>query len=264
FLNKAAIKTSQDFPPEVQINPNPWRLCGVEQVEELKSILKTIPIWFSGIIPFIMTTQLTTFGVLQALTMDRHLGPHFQIPAASFMVFSLLSSSILLLIYDKAFVPFTVRKGIKITKLQRIGTGMTVYCVGLGVAIMVERKRQASIAPMSALWLIPQNVILGFGDPFQSVGRIEFFYGEFPETMRSTATSLVSVAAAVAYYFSSLLVNIIHKNSNWLSDDLNEERLDYFYALLCGLGALNIVYFITWAHWYKYKEKLNGIPNIST
>ncbi|KAH9295085.1 hypothetical protein KI387_038673, partial [Taxus chinensis] len=47
FLNKAAIKTSQ----EGQTNPNPWRLCTVQQVEELKSVLKTLPIWSTGIIP---------------------------------------------------------------------------------------------------------------------------------------------------------------------------------------------------------------------
>ncbi|KAH9291761.1 hypothetical protein KI387_043051, partial [Taxus chinensis] len=245
FLNKGAIKTSKDFKSEGQTNPNPWRLCAVEQAEELKSIVKTVPIWSTGIIPIIMLGQHATFSVLQALTMDRHLGPHFQIPAASFIVFNILSSAIILSIYDKLIVPFAARKGIKFTYLQRIGTGMFLYCIGLGVAAVVERKRlnaekMESVGSMSALWLIPQNVIIGLGDPFQSVGRIDFFYNEFPETVRSTAVALVSVAGAVGYYLTSWMVTVVHKHSKWLTDDLNQSRLDYFYALVCGLGLLNM------------------------
>ncbi|KAH9295086.1 hypothetical protein KI387_038674, partial [Taxus chinensis] len=203
FLNKAAIKTSQEFVSDGQLNPNPWKLCSVEQVEELKSILKTLPILSTAIIPSIMASQQITFSVLQALTMDRHLGRHFQIPAASFIVFSILSSAIMLPIYDRVIVPSLARKGLKITYLQRIGIGMILYCVGLAVAAMVESKRLnaeksgAMVLQMSALWLIPQNVIMGLADPFQSVGWIDFFYNQFPEAVRSTAVSIVSIAAAM-------------------------------------------------------------------
>ncbi|KAH9295095.1 hypothetical protein KI387_038683 [Taxus chinensis] len=264
FLNKAAIKTSGDFQSEGQINPNPWRLCTVEQIEELKSILKTLPILSSGIIPFIMITQLTTFGALQALTMDRHLGPHFQIPAASLMVFSLISSASILAIYDKVVVPFAASKGLRFTNLQRVGTGMFIYCVALGIAAMVERKRLNAEVPISALWLIPQNVIIGLGDAFQTVGRIDFFYSEFPETVRGTAVGLVSASFAAGYYLSSLLVSVLHKNSDWLNDNLNQGHLDYFYTLMLGMGVLNFVYYIVLARWYKYKAKVYETQNTST
>nr|BEK82041.1 NPF transporter [Taxus x media] len=268
-LNKAAIKISEEFPSEGEKNPNSWRLCSVEKVEDLKSILKTLPILSALIIPSIMIYTESTFVVLQALIMDRHLGPHFQIPAASFVVFILLSSIIVLPIYDRVIVPIAAGKGIKFTCLQRIGMGMIIYCVGLGVAAIVERKRlnvekSASMVPMSALWLIPQNAILGLAVPFQSVGSIDFFYSEFPETVRSTAIGLISAATAAGLYSSSLLVRIVHKNSDLLTDDLNHSRLDWFYGLVCGMGVLNFGYFIAWARWYKYKTKVYGEQNIST
>nr|BEK82040.1 NPF transporter [Taxus x media] len=267
FLNKAAIKTSQDSP-----DPNPWKLCSVKQVEELKSILKTLPIMSSAIIPNIIASQMMTFAVLQALTMDRNLGPHFQIPAASFIVFGLLSSAIVLPVYDKLIVPFAAGKGVKFTNLQRIGTGMLFYCVGLGVAAVVERKRllQVKSASMqqvsvSSLWLIPQIVIGGLGDPFLTVGWIDFMYNDFPESLHSTAMGLVSASSAVGFYFSSLLITVIHKNTHWLTDDFNQGRLDYFYALLCGMGVLNVAYFLAWSLWYKDKDHVYaGDQNLST
>ncbi|CAL5438367.1 unnamed protein product [Camellia sinensis] len=51
FLNKACIIKN----PEKDLNPNgtvldPWTLCTVQQVEELKALIKVLPIWSAGII----------------------------------------------------------------------------------------------------------------------------------------------------------------------------------------------------------------------
>ncbi|XP_057825245.2 protein NRT1/ PTR FAMILY 3.1 [Cryptomeria japonica] len=270
FLNKAAIKAPEDFSSDGQINQNAWRLSTVDQVEQLKSIIKTLTIWSCTVIPAIMSSQQVTFSVLQALTMDRHLGSHdFKIPAASYMVFNLLASAITLSIYDKVIVRMAESKGIKITQLRRIGTGMVIGTVGMAVAAIVERKRLNAVhghpvVEESALWLVPQHVIIGFGDAFLSVGKIDFFYTEFPETLRSTATALVAAGLAVGSYLSSLLISAIHKNSNWLANNTNEGRLDYFYTLLCLMGLVNFGYFSACAHWYKYKTKIYGSREFTT
>ncbi|KAI7985966.1 Protein NRT1/ PTR FAMILY 2.11 [Camellia lanceoleosa] len=74
FLNKAAIITLED-----QIKPdgsvaNPWRLCSIQQVEEVKCVLRVLPIWAAGIVYFISIVQQQTFLVFQALQSDRRLG----------------------------------------------------------------------------------------------------------------------------------------------------------------------------------------------
>ncbi|GLJ43903.1 hypothetical protein SUGI_0915210 [Cryptomeria japonica] len=264
FLNKAAIKTSQDISADGHSNLNPWRLCTVQQVEELKSIIKTLTIWSGIIIPAILYTQQNTFSVLQALTMDRHLGSHFKIPAASYIVFNLLACAITLGMYENMVVPWAAAKGIKITQLRRIATGMVINIVGMAVAAIVERKRLNRSAEESAFWLLPQHVFIGVGEGFLSAGRIDFFYSEFPETVRSTATGLVAASMATGFYLSSLLVSIIHQNTDWLNDGLNYSRLDCFYGLLCVMGVLNFCYFTICARWYKYKAKIEGSHNTST
>ncbi|GMN50563.1 hypothetical protein TIFTF001_019725 [Ficus carica] len=68
----------------------PWSLCTVKQVEELKSLLKVLPIWSTGIF-IAATTSQHSFSLIQASTTNRHLTTNFQIPAGSFVVFSILT-----------------------------------------------------------------------------------------------------------------------------------------------------------------------------
>ncbi|KAI4336046.1 hypothetical protein L6164_014622 [Bauhinia variegata] len=82
---------------------------------------------------------------------------------------------------------------------------------------------------------------------------------EFPENMRSFAGSLFFCAMAVSSYLSTALISVIHhataksSTGNWLPQDLNKGRLDYFYYGIAVLEAVNLGYFLLCAKWYKYK-----------
>ncbi|XP_043701389.1 protein NRT1/ PTR FAMILY 2.7-like isoform X3 [Telopea speciosissima] len=141
FLNRAAIQTEGDTRPDGSI-AKPWRLCTVDQVEDLKNLLRLFPLWSTGIFlnaPIGIQISLT---VLQALTMDRHLGPHFQIPAGSFYVFALLSTSISISFIDR-FLPTTWHKltGRSPTPLQRIGLGHVLNIMAMAGSALVESRR---------------------------------------------------------------------------------------------------------------------------
>lgn len=90
FLNKACIvgNVEEELTPD-GVALDPWNLCTVNQVEELKSLIKVIPIWSTGIMMSVTTTQLT-FPVLQAGSMDRHITSNFQVPAGSFGTFTVI------------------------------------------------------------------------------------------------------------------------------------------------------------------------------
>ncbi|RVW31294.1 Protein NRT1/ PTR family 2.13 [Vitis vinifera] len=234
WLNKAAVilegeKDANGCPS------NQWRLCSIQQVEEVKCLLKIIPVWASGIICFTAISQQGTFTVSQALKMDRHLGPKFQIPAGSLIVISMLTVGIWVPFYDR----------------------------------LVERERRASailqagphgIAPMSVMWLAPQLILMGFAEAFNIIGQIEFYNKEFPENMRSIANSLFFCTIAGASYLSSLVVVIVHDvtgkagRSAWLTKNINQGKVDYYYYLLAGMGVLNLIYFLFCARRYRYKS----------
>lgn len=113
--------------------------------------------------------------------------------------------------------------------------------------------------PISVFILLPQYVFLGAAEVFTSIGALEFFYDQAPDSMRSLGTALFLSTIGVGNFLSSVLLSgIVTVTSwgghSWIVDNLNRCRLDYFYWLLAGLSAMNLCFFLGLAHWYKYKE----------
>ncbi|KAE8124097.1 hypothetical protein FH972_019007 [Carpinus fangiana] len=278
FLDKAAIVTPQD-----QINPdgsatNPWKLCTMQQVEEVKCLLRVIPIWVAAILYYLVVVQQNTYAVFQAVQSNRQLGnTNFKIPPASYIVFLMLSLTIWIPIYDRILVPFLRRitgKEGGITVLQRMGIGIFISILTMLVSALVEERRRTialtrpnmgiaprrgAISSMSGLWLIPQLTLAGLVEAFANVAQVEFYYKQFPENMRSIGGSLLYCGMGFSSYLSSFMISIIHRTTeraasgNWLPEDLNKGRLDYFYYTIAAIEVLNFCYFLVCAKWYKYK-----------
>ncbi|KAL0911553.1 hypothetical protein M5K25_019702 [Dendrobium thyrsiflorum] len=267
FLNKAAIKLAGEVNDGGE-PANPWNLCSVQMVEQVKLLIRIIPIWASGIIFFISISQQWTFSVLQSLTMDRHLGSGgFQVPAASVGIISLVALTLFIPVYDRVLVPVLGRitgQETGLSLLQRQGVGLFVSAVSMVVAGVVEgmRRREgaAAVAGMSAvLWLSPQLVLMGVAEAFNAVGQVEFYNQQFPEQMQTVAGSLFYCSLAGAGYLSSVLIAVIQKatgrngRNSWLAGDINSGHLDYFYYVIAVMGMVNFVYFLVCAHFYRYK-----------
>lgn len=249
---------------------NTWRLCSIQQVEEVKCLIKILPIWASGIFIMIPIVQQGTFPISQALKMDRHIG-NFEIPAASYNIVSFITIGIWLPCYDFFLQPaiekYTKQVG-GITSLQKIVIGNIFSVLVMVSAGIVERRRKVimgiSHAPMSAMWLAPQYVMLGFTEVFTTIGYIEFYNSESPEKMKSIGNSLQYLVTAFSTYAGILVMNVVHKvthkkgRSDWLNDDINDGRLDYYYFLIAVLGALNLVYLFFCVKRYRYKVILKS------
>ncbi|KAL8042176.1 hypothetical protein ABFX02_09G033400 [Erythranthe guttata] len=280
FLDKAAIRTSDDH-----LNPdgspaNPWSLCSMQHVEETKCVLRVIPVALTAILYHIGAQQ--QYVVFQALQSDRYLpNTNFQIPAASYVIFAMLSLSLWVPFYDRLVIPFMRRiknkkrtragekresSGGGFTALSRIGIGIFITVIESIIGVFVEQRRRSSAlraggptSPMSAMWLVPQLALGGLAEAFNAIGQIEFYYKEFPENMRSIAGSFFFCGNAVSSYVYSFLISIVHKmteksgTGNWLPEDLNKGRLDNFYYLVAALCAFNFGFFLLCASWYRYK-----------
>ncbi|OWM69767.1 hypothetical protein CDL15_Pgr025616 [Punica granatum] len=284
FLDKSAVLMPVD---RINIDgsaSNSWRLCSVQQVEEMKCVLRVIPIWASAIIYHLANAQNHTYGIFQALQLDRRLSrsTDFKIPAASYTVFTSLSLTLWVPVYDRILVPglrrVTGKEG-GITVLQRIGVGLVLSFLSMIVAGLVEERRRSdaltkpslgvaskggAISSMSGFWLVPQLAIGGLSEAFILIGLVEFYYKQFPENMRSIAGAFSSTANALSSYLSGFLVSTVHhitlrsSSGDWLPEDLNKGKLDYFYYLIAALGALNFGYFLVCASWYRYKGDSSG------
>uniref|UniRef100_A0A0A0K953 Nitrite transporter n=1 Tax=Cucumis sativus TaxID=3659 RepID=A0A0A0K953_CUCSA len=277
FLDKAAIVTEEEKVKmgEELGKPNLWKLSTVHRVEELKSVIRMGPIWASGIILITAYSQQYTFSLLQASTMNRHLTNSFQIPAGSMTVFTLLTMLITVALYDRVFIPIARRfTGLDrgITFLTRMGIGLVISIFATLIAGFVEQKRKhvafthglidhpTSIIPISVFWLVPQYSLHGMAEAFMSIGHLEFFYDQSPESMRSTAMALFWTSISAGNYLSTLLVSLVHKYSsgangeNWIrNDNISKGKLENFYWLVTGLQVLNLAYYIVCAKFYTFK-----------
>ncbi|KAK6156485.1 hypothetical protein DH2020_010733 [Rehmannia glutinosa] len=108
-LDKAAIIDDDDKTMIESGTSNPWRLCSVTKVEEVKMMTRLLPIWATTIIYYVIHAQMITFAVLQASTMKRSIGS-FEIPAASFNAFFIGAILLALGIYDRLIIPLWKKK----------------------------------------------------------------------------------------------------------------------------------------------------------
>uniref|UniRef100_A0A0E0DRC6 Major facilitator superfamily (MFS) profile domain-containing protein n=1 Tax=Oryza meridionalis TaxID=40149 RepID=A0A0E0DRC6_9ORYZ len=270
FLNRAAIVTAGDI-AGASGEPNLWRVSTVHRVEELKSIVRMLPLWAASITAIAAGSHNFTFAIQQARTMDRHLTPRFQIPPATMIIFTTLAMLVSLALYDRVLVPvarrYTGRRS-GITYFQRMGAGFAVAALGVLAGALVEAKRRAAAAehglldtpgavvPVSVFWLVPQYALHGVGDALATVGHMEFLYDQSPESMRSSAAALFWVAGSLGNYLGTVLVTVVQSASRgeWLQDNINRGRLDYYYWLVTFLLVLNLAYYFVCFHFYTLKS----------
>ncbi|XP_061992444.1 protein NRT1/ PTR FAMILY 6.2-like [Rosa rugosa] len=273
FLDKAAIVAEEDFAKNAPAGsvPNPWNLCSVTSVEEVKMMVKLLPIWATTIMFWTAYAQMLTFSVEQASTMDRSIGK-FQIPAGSLTAFFVLAILITLAVNDRLIMPIWKKwKGQPgFTNLQRIAIGLVLSTLGMAAAALTERKR-LSVAkemrtmstgplPISVYLLIPQFFLVGSGEAFIYTGQLDFFITQSPKGMKTMSTGLFLSTLSLGFFVSSFLVSIVRRftgskdGQGWLADNINYGRLDCFYGLLSVLSVINFVAYLVCARWYKPRK----------
>nr|XP_027084375.1 protein NRT1/ PTR FAMILY 1.2-like [Coffea arabica] len=265
FLNKACIihDPEQDLTPDGRAK-NPWNLCTVDQVEDLKALLKVIPIWLSGIVTFININQ-TSFSVLQASSMDRKIIGNFEIPAGSFGIFNIISMILWVAFYDQVLLPIAARikgKPVYLTARQRMGIGTFISFLSVVVTATVECIRLSlafkegisddpeAIVHMSALWLLPQYCLIGLTLGLSAIAQNEFFISELPRSMSSMASTLCGVGISLGCLVASFIMSAIDDftkrggGESWISTNINKGHYDYYFWVLSGLSLANFFFFL--------------------
>ncbi|XP_058768500.1 protein NRT1/ PTR FAMILY 5.4-like [Vicia villosa] len=272
FLDKAMIIDEHDASSKII---NPWRLCSMTQVEEVKLVIRLIPIWLSCVMFTVVQSQLGTFFTKQSSTLDRSIGQHFVIPSAALQGFVGIVILFAVPFYDKVFVPFARKitgHHSGITVLQRIGVGLFLSIFTMTFSALVETKRVSvarnhnfldnnnSIIPMSIWWMLPQYAILGISDAFTIVGLQELFYDQMPDAMRSLGAAAYLSIVGVGSFVSNAIINVVVEitskvGGKWLGSDLNRAHLNYFYWVLAILSALNLCVYVWIAKGFVYKKR---------
>ncbi|XP_024993879.1 protein NRT1/ PTR FAMILY 7.3 [Cynara cardunculus var. scolymus] len=270
FLDKAAFITSRDFKDPKQGTHNPWTLCPVSQVEEVKCILRLLPIWLCTIIYSVVFTQMASLFVEQGAAMKSTISS-FQIPASSMSSFDILSVALFIFLYRRVISPIVLmfkKKDSKgLTELQRMGIGLIIAILSMVSAGIVEcyRLKYANkecthcdaSSSLSIFWQVPQYAFVGASEVFMYVGQLEFFNAQAPDALKSFGSALCMTSISLGNYVSSFIVTIVMKISTeddmpgWIPGNLNRGHLDRFFFLLAGLTAVDLAVYVVFAKWYK-------------
>ncbi|KAI5594534.1 hypothetical protein BDE02_03G078900 [Populus trichocarpa] len=270
FLDRAAFISSRDIDDQKRGCRNPWRLCPITQVEEVKCILRLLPIWLCTIIYSVVFTQMASLFVEQGAAMKTTIS-NFKIPPASMSTFDILSVAFFIFLYRRVLDPLvssfkqTSSKGL--TELQRMGVGLVIAIMAMVSAGLVECyrlkyarkdcKHCEGSSSLSIFWQAPQYALIGASEVFMYVGQLEFFNAQTPDGLKSFGSALCMTSISLGNYVSSLLVTMVVKISTedhmpgWIPGNLNTGHLDRFYFLLAGLTTIDLVVYMACARWYK-------------
>jgi peptide/histidine transporter 3/4 len=264
FLNKACVDTGSSTSNEE------WMLCTITQVEETKQILSLIPIWIATFIPSAMIAQINTLFVKQGTTLNTSIG-NFKIPPSSLAAFTILTMIITYIIYE-SFIVKIMQKLTKnprgITLLQRISIGFIIHIVIMIVACFIENHRlnvaKKHEVPLSIFILLPQFILMGIAEALLEGAKIEFFYDQAPESMKSLGTSYSLTTTGIGSFLSTFLLSTVshvtekHGRRGWILNNLNDSRLDYYYAFLAMLNVLNFIFFVIVSKLYVYRAEVSN------
>lgn len=275
-LDKAAIATKRTHADCSEIDP--WSLCTVSQVEEVKRVCRLLPFCLCGILLSAVLAQKGTLFVLQGASMDNSVA-NFRFPPSSMGVFSLITVVLGAPLYSWVLVPCIVRfrkRRKQVTSIERMGAGLVVAMAAMAVAAVVESQRlkiahktnngasSEEKARMSIFWLVPQCVLEGWTIVLFACGHMEFNYSESPEGMRSLATAISLLGMSLGNYLSSFIIQVVTAitstggRAGWIPKDLDEGHLDYVYWLLAGIVLSTLGMFTIFARWLGFSGDDGG------
>ncbi|KAK4787048.1 hypothetical protein SAY86_010881 [Trapa natans] len=274
FLDRAAYITSKDLQDQKEGISSLWQLCPISQVEEVKCVLRLLPIWLCTIIYSVVFTQMASLFVEQGAAM-RTTFSGFHFPPASMSSFDIVSVAVFIFLYRWVLDPLAIRLRRKkakssskgLTELQRMGIGLVIAVLAMVSAGIVECYRlkyaQKSCmhcegsSSLSIFWQVPQYAFIGASEVFMYVGQLEFFNAQAPDGLKSFGSALCMTSISLGNYVSSLLVTVVmkiseeHHTPGWIPGNLNRGHLDRFYFLLAVLTTADLVVYIACAKWYK-------------
>lgn len=194
--------------------------------------------------------------------MDTTFWGNLEMAPATMNMFNILAVVLLPPIYNCTVVPIARRiTGLPrgLSPLHRTAFGYLLCIFSLSCAATLETIRlsivhhsQASSSP-SIFWQIPQFLFLGAAQFLTGIGQLEFFYTYSPTSLRSLGSSFCLTCIALGDYLSSLLVSLVTLLSTldgspgWISTDLNDGHLNYFFWLLTAIAFLNLLFFMACA-----------------
>merc|ERR1712228_217370 len=201
---------------------------------------------------------------------------NFIFPISSLSLISTITIIIFVPLTEKIVYPKMNEYGgwLTVTPLKKMAMAFSVAIIAMLISGITEIVRKSKyvyrfpldemdspcgnglpVSDMSILWQSPQFFLLGMSRVLINTGAQDFFYTESPKSMKSTLFSILySVDGMGAMMGSLSIVAVNSGDSPWITNDLNDGHLEYYFFMIGGIMILLFGMFLLFAKGYTYKE----------
>ncbi len=205
---------------------------------EGRAALRRVAVVFAFVpVLWMLNEQSSSEWVLQATHLNRELWPGFRPLAEQLQLSGIVFGIGLNPLLTYGLYPALARRGVRVTPLRRMGAGMVIAALGVGIVGAVQTQVDAGGHP-SAWWQVLAYCVLVGGVIMVAITGLEYAYTHATPSLKSLTTSLWVLTIAAANFGLSLVNGSIARGG-WLAG-LHGAN---FYWFSVGLMAVNVTLF---------------------